>query len=175
MANWRIVTMTVLLVLLFLLAPNSGGFSQLRGQVQALKDIGVTTKAQRRAFLNGDQVSFARNGPLGEIDGFLQRNGDGVSSIVFSAKGRDAAGNLLRIGDAPVSGGTGMRLFTNHRSLSQNLGRSVGANQVELGGIAVVNDDLLNLLQRLRFEERSVFSPHFGENIPFLGRDFGVK
>jgi hypothetical protein len=159
-------------------APVSGPsrYAQLRSQVEALKDVGVSSRAGRRAFFEGEQAAFARaNGQFGSIDGWVQRSGDKVSSIVFSMRGRDAAGNLLKIGDAPISGGTGLRLLGEHRSLNEGLARAFGARQLELGGTAVVNQELLGLLNRLKFEQRSVFSKFFGEDVPYWGRDFGVR
>ncbi len=136
-------------------------------QVRALRDFGVD-QAGRRAFQNGQEVVFSRNTSLGTIDGFVRLSDDGLSSIVLSARGRNAVGELLPLRHPPVSGGTGLQLLGGHRTLSQNLGRTFGRNQVELGGAGVLNNDLLNTLKNLRFEERSFFSPTFGEDIPFL-------
>ena len=156
--------------------PAAARIGELRGQVKALKDVGVGTKASRRAFFNGEQAAFARyDSALGEIDGWVQRSGDQVSSIIFSMKSRGPDGLLLPIKHAPVKGGTGMQLLSHHRSVSQRLGRAFGTQKVELGGTAVVNDDVMSFLQRLKFEERSVYSQFFEEVVPYYGRDFTVR
>ena len=143
-------------------------------QVRALRDFGID-KAGRRAFLEGGEAVFSRNTSLGTIDGFTRLTDDGLSSVVLSARGRNAAGELLPLRHPPVTGGTGSQLLGSHRTLSLDLGRRFGRSQVELGGAGVLNQDLLKTLNKLRFEERSFFSPTFGEDIPFFGRDFPIR
>ena len=82
---------------------------------------------------------------------------------------------MLRIGDAPVSGGTGLRLLSNHRALSENIAIAFGARRIELGGIAIVNDELLQMMNRLRFEKRLWHNSFFRETIAYRGRDFGIQ
>jgi hypothetical protein len=137
--------------------------------------MGVSSRAARRSFFEGEQVAFYRhNGPLGSIDGVLQLDSQSMKSIVFSMGARDASGQLIRMGSAPVKGGTGMQLLGQHRTLSENLARSLGLKNLELGGTAVVNDGVMSMLTRLKFTERSVFMKFLGENVPYFGRDFGL-
>lgn len=109
------------------------------------------------------------------MDGFVQLTDDGLTSIVFSARGRNAAGELLRIGDAPVVGGTGLRLLGQQRTLSQNLGRAFGLNTVEVGGGAFLNRSLESTLRNRGFESRSIFIQEFNETLETLSRNFPIR
>jgi hypothetical protein len=151
-------------------------YAQLRSQVQALKEFGVDSRAHRRAFFNGEQAVFKRYDSLGTVDGFVQLRDNKLTSLVFSMRSKNAAGELLDIGYVPKPREitTGRDLLFGHSRLSQMLGKQFGAQQVELGGMMIHNNKLLQTLTS-RFEQRQIYIGYYKEMLDYFGKDFPVR
>jgi hypothetical protein len=103
--------------------------------VRELRDFGMD-QATRRAFLQGEMVAFEATTATSPI-AVMQHGGDRLSAGIFQIA-------------AP---GQGVRAFSEFRSASRSIGKSLGAKELELGGIAIRNPDLRASLMRSGFTE----------------------
>jgi hypothetical protein len=124
-------------------APNTIKLSQAK----VLRDIGVS-KENRRAFFNGEIVDFKFPTKGGEdVIGFLQRTPDGevqLTSQLFSINNT--------AGGAPVA----FRKFLRN---STDLGKSLGAQKIEIQGGSLINPDLAKALTDRGFAPKTVPVP----------------
>ncbi len=128
-------------------------------QLRALRNFGLD-RAARREFFSGRPATFLST-TAGSPIGVLQLQGSRLSAGIFQI-------------NAP---GMGLRAFTQFRSASTQLARTLGATELELGGIAVTNPNVTATLLRMGFTARTATVPESlgGGTVEVITRVFPVR
>lgn len=116
----------------------------MRAHVGALRSLGVD-KAGRRAFLNGEVVSFESRSASGGVYGFVQNVDGQLTSQLFSIADKNHA--------SAVKG------FLKFRNDSIALARATGVETLELQGGTVINPRVAEFLTDQGFATKSVPVP----------------
>ena len=118
--------------------------------VRALRDLGFDA-SQRRAFFEGRAVMLETSVGTGSdaqrIIAFYQRSGTTMHAVLFSVY--NATGEV----------GTATGGFARFRSVARTLARATGATDLNLYGIAILNEDINRMLPELGFSPTVVPVP----------------
>ena len=145
------------------MADDVGEASNLEDKI--LRNLGID-ETNRKAFINGEpahlKLDFGGDQPM---DVFLQKADGRLKSSIFSIKNQDDAS-------------TSIKGFMKFRRVSKYLGKELGYTQVELGGLAIHNKKILDIVNNSNFRKKVIEIPEIlggGGNMEYFFKIFRIK